>query len=1263
MEEGTPAPAVVVGGGVGGGVVRRFSGSGSGSGSGNGGAARTTSSVEAAKSMGAAGSAVGRLQSASAVNKHRSLGGANVVEQAVPSTATATATTTTTSTTTTATPTSTNAPRIPLGRAFFPDTDADADGGDGRETPTHANETAADDADNDEFEVVNPMYQHSGGARFRSNTTIHTRWWSSLAGATTAPTSSPASGGGNGPESWLALTKNLALALWELTRMPVGEVRIRVERGAFAKTARPRVRLSLNGAVEDVTAFNTRVVLPHMRLQAHSQPDELDRRLNKTVLDADVLVEVYDAATDVFLGSTTLSRVDVEYALHPTSKAFPIYAPLDAEPSTPGASSASAPSSTTTGAMVGTLEMTVSYHRYTLADKAGLRWARALAVVSPTQLTAWARPRFEASWASLRALLKAGLVGWNNNGGAGSWVVFAAFTLPYLLVRLLTNWSPAVTQWFLVVPVYAYLSMSLPVLLGWMFASLVLTFGMHGYPGGFKVGALHVTPWIRGWALQLRITVYDMGFGNPPGFGDVVGGFDDFFHVKRVDIAGSISFRDIVDVVTRRYKRAPLRRVPDFRYLAMWNIDYIEIENFFLDFQMYNGRFNIHAFTGMIAEGEAKNLAWLRGWMKRGDPMPNELEIRIIRCKDLVKTKTVKPLHGKADSLAAAAAGAAAATASKTFVSGPLGSNAVVNAFVEEAGESDDDDPDMAPREYVPDPGASATSPQGVAGQPSERVAESSSASVSGGGGGAAPADMYGGFGPPQFNPHDRSVAAKEKQGRFDPYVVVTLRRDKQKTHTQTGTNHPMFNTTFFFHAVDPATVVHVEVYNRETIGKDTLLGQWVMTLKWMLGDPFYCWHEKGMTVSQDRWMRGWFPLINKRFRGVGQCGKIEMALQWRHVAEDQITRRFELPPLNALAQLSENSDETRLRMGDMARVKYWLNHEPFLFNIKRLSVLGFQFYIQDLFSGKKGLAEAGTNPDSLSLIDIPRALWDKEFAPRYGDPGITTYHVLYVFFRGIAPKVLDSASSHANLGTALSSIVSTTASQKMESIGTGLGKLLRGEVGGVQGLQSSLQKVGRAVDRGVQLLHRNVTLNKIDQAHFKTPITADDEDFLLPEPECAGMLTRYATRPAMGVSDMTDVEMERESERPGRFTPKWVELKGQTLFYRERRDTPKSAMFSVTWKIPLSHVSMAMLFEDRNEIMLHMVESEGIVTRLRGLEPPNVGDPSMVQWLEALRRKEMFPCVSWSRGATSSSRPPTPSPRASLTPSQASLPASSSQQ
>lgn len=60
---------------------------------------------------------------------------------------------------------------------------------------------------------------------------------------------------------------------------------------------------------------------------------------------------------------------------------------------------------------------------------------------------------------------------------------------------------------------------------------------------------------------------------------------------------------------------------------------------------------------------------------------------------------------------------------------------------------------------------------------------------------------MLTGGGPPQFNPYDATVKHKKTQGHFDPYVVVKIRRDSQKTHTQTLTNCPMWNETFFFHA------------------------------------------------------------------------------------------------------------------------------------------------------------------------------------------------------------------------------------------------------------------------------------------------------------------------------------------------------------------------------------------------------------------------------------------------------------------------------
>jgi hypothetical protein len=118
--------------------------------------------------------------------------------------------------------------------------------------------------------------------------------------------------------------------------------------------------------------------------------------------------------------------------------------------------------------------------------------------------------------------------------------------IPFVLLSILTNWSWATRRYFLFFPVYFYMSASLPVMLGWLFGTLITVFALHNYPGGFRCGALHISPWIRGYALQLRITAIDLEMGNPPGFP-----IPNFWSGKRVDIAGSISFRWVVNTSLR----------------------------------------------------------------------------------------------------------------------------------------------------------------------------------------------------------------------------------------------------------------------------------------------------------------------------------------------------------------------------------------------------------------------------------------------------------------------------------------------------------------------------------------------------------------------------------------------------------------------------------------------------------------------------------------------------------------------------------------
>jgi len=1034
--------------------------------------------------------------------------------------------------------------------------------------------TQVDSEDEDEFDIVNPLYEHAGGGgRFRTGTLR--------------------------PQEVGYSIKRFAGMFKFKSKTPTGRVEIvPIKATGLASPTKSgnsfsvRVRASINGQSASTPPgactpgpnpeFQKFSALSVLYFKADTDPD--DPLQTQDV--GELQIEVNDAADDSFIGAASVTDITK------FSKTKRVILELASEQGTSAA---------------GTLEVEITYHASTFLDIVGLRgkWI----IEYPKRVGMSLKNGVEGIPHATKRFLEAGLPG--LSGGAGSWVIVAVCCIPYIIVTLTTNWSWATRQWVLFVPLYWYFFLSWPVIFGWLFGTLITTFALHGYPGALKVPTLHVQPWIRNWRLHVRVWAEDTAFGNPPGFP-----LENFAECQRVDVKGSVTLRHLWDVVTLNYKKCPLKKVPDFRLLAKFDIDYIEFENVMVDMQMYNGRFNIHEYSGMLAEGQARNTAWFKGYMKSGDPTPNELEIRIIRAKNLVKTRTSKRTLRQLAKDASAQVG-------------QFGRNAVVDAFKERSdsfADSEDEEEEAA--------AAAAADSAGGTGETSKR------SSTSG-------APVYGGGGPPQFNIMDATVKEKKVQGHFDPYVVVTLRRDVQKTHTQTKTNSPMWNETFYFHAPDAATVVHVQVFNRE-LGGDVMLGQWVMTLKWMLGDPYYCWHEKGMEVTPDRWMRGWFPLMNKNFRGVGKCGKIEMAMQWRYVPEAKLKRKVEFPPLTALQQLQENSTETRLRMGDMARVKYWLNHEPVLYDIRRVTVRGIRFYVQDLFRGYTGRAEK-KGVERSNHVEIARLDYLTEFRPRHkGDLGITTYKVVYHFFRGVAPKVLDSASSNAHVSAAIGQIASSAGHHMAESLGHGVSKLFRGEVdrvGAVQTVSSGVTRVSKAADRAIQLLHRTVTQNKDNEAQFKFVVSADDEDFLQETPTLVGYLARCAVKAS--VSPMTDMEMEKESQRKGQFKRKYYELKGKTLFFRKNKSVPKNSMYSCSYKVPLDRCMGVIYFVEKDELQLNM-QQDGYIERLKlyandseggedDAEEGGSSNPTLEDWLQALKQLGV-PCYSWKRGAPSAS-------------------------
>jgi len=163
----------------------------------------------------------------------------------------------------------------------------------------------------------------------------------------------------------------------------------------------------------------------------------------------------------------------------------------------------------------------------------------------------------------------------------------------------------------------------------------------------------------------------------------------------------------------------------------------------------------------------------------------------------------------------------------------------------------------------------------------------------------------------------------------------------------------------------DPSTVLHVCVYS--SVGRDQLLGQWVLTLKYLVTQPDYCKHAPPLARSRDGSVSGTFLLSDAKLRGSavralgpselgkGFSGEVDMRLHWMHAA---------LPPppppkrRTALEQLKENSGETALRLGSVAELREALSSLPLRLSCGEVSFRDVSVGIKDLFTGYQGDTE-----------------------------------------------------------------------------------------------------------------------------------------------------------------------------------------------------------------------------------------------------------------------------------------------------------------
>lgn len=147
----------------------------------------------------------------------------------------------------------------------------------------------------------------------------------------------------------------------------------------------------------------------------------------------------------------------------------------------------------------------------------------------------------------------------------------------------------------------------------------------------------------------------------------------------------------------------------------------------------------------------------------------------------------------------------------------------------------------------------------------------------------------------------------------------------------------------------DASAVLHVCVY--DGTAASTLLGQWMTTLKWLVLDPSNCEHS-ALHVERVGEVAGWFVLSDEKWGRLGGCGEIYLRLSWTHSPG---LAPPSPPRLTALEQLSLNSAETTLRLGNPAGVQAVLTHAPFLLDVRRITIRDVEFFVKDLFMGRRG--------------------------------------------------------------------------------------------------------------------------------------------------------------------------------------------------------------------------------------------------------------------------------------------------------------------
>ena len=159
------------------------------------------------------------------------------------------------------------------------------------------------------------------------------------------------------------------------------------------------------------------------------------------------------------------------------------------------------------------------------------------------------------------------------------------------------------------------------------------------------------------------------------------------------------------------------------------------------------------------------------------------------------------------------------------------------------------------------------------------------------------------------------------------------------------------------------------------------LIGQWFMTLKWLVQCPEHCKH-RSLTATGDGGVAGTFLLTDAKLRGSavrgrgphelgrGFSGELDMAIQWTHT-----TMLDDAPPpkkMGAIAQLSSTEDDDKLRFGNWPEFKSFLHGIPIRFDSDHFAFRRVNIEMSDLFVGA-GSGHTGKGNAYVDSINFKR--------------------------------------------------------------------------------------------------------------------------------------------------------------------------------------------------------------------------------------------------------------------------------------------------